>query len=246
MILLEHISKQYRLKGQKNFGRFFVVRIIRDLLKGVAKKAEQKTTFWAVNDVSFTIKPGEQVGLIGKNKAGKTTLLQMISGITEPTSGRLQVDGSIIPVFAQGTVLTPDQTGREYIYLYAATLGYPRKIVDAVIDDIIAFSEIDAIDSMVKFFSTGTRTRLSLSIVLHLPADIYIFDEVFYGSDIFFKEKVILRFKELLSVPGKTMVLVSHNEDIIRTFCNRLILLENGRVVTDGSTDEVLAHYKLK
>jgi lipopolysaccharide transport system ATP-binding protein len=222
-----------------------MVRMLKSLFKiATHKQKDAGKYFWAVNDVSLTIKPGEQVGLVGKNKAGKTTLLQMISGVTEPTSGRLRVNGTVIPVFSQGTVLSPDQTGREYIYLHAATLGYPKKMVDTVLDDIIAFSEIETIDGMVKFYSTGTRTRLSLSIVLHLPADIYIFDEVFYGSDIFFKEKVINRFKELLSAPDKIMVLVSHNEDIIRTFCNRLVLLENGRVVTDGPTEEVLAHYK--
>jgi ABC-type polysaccharide/polyol phosphate transport system ATPase subunit len=247
MITLENISKQYKLKGQKNLSRFFIVRMVKDIIRGVShKKDNNGNTFLAVNNVSLTIKAGEHVGLIGKNKAGKTTLLQMITGITEPSQGKLHVDGRIIPVFAQGTVLTPDQSGREYIYLHSAALGYSRKFVDTVIDDIIAFSEIEQIDGMVKFYSTGTRTRLSLSIILHLPADIFIFDEVFYGSDIFFKEKVIARIKELMSAPGKCMVLVSHNEDIIRTFCDRLILLEHGRVIKDGPTDEILAHYKLK
>lgn len=245
MIVLNNVSKQYRLKGKKNISRFFIVRMLRDALKG-NKNDKTQEWFWALKDITLTINKGEQVGLVGKNKAGKTTLLQLISGVTTPTEGSLSVDGNLIPVFAQGTVLTPDQTGREYIYLHAAALGYNKKQVDAIADKIIAFSEIDNIDGLVKFYSTGTRTRLSLSITLHLPGDIYIFDEVFYGSDIFFKEKVIAHFKEMLNHPDKTMVLVSHNEDIIRTFCKRLILLENGRIVADGNTDEILAHYKLK
>lgn len=242
MIILENISKKYKQKGLKSVSRFLVVQTLRSLLSPRTVK-QSNEYFNALDGISMQIKPGEHIGILGKNKAGKTTLMQIVSGISEPTSGYLKVEGKVIPIFAQGSVITPDQTGREYIYLHATALGYTKKEIDAVVDEVIAFSDIDNIDSLIRTYSTGMRTRLSLSLVLHLPADIYIFDEAFYGSDVFFKDKVIDRFKEILNNPTKTMILVSHNEDIIHTFCNRLLILDNGKIVADGDVDTIFAQY---
>ncbi|MBS1774500.1 MAG: ABC transporter ATP-binding protein [Bacteroidetes bacterium] len=242
MIKLENITKQYKIKGKKYLGRFFVTSLLQTIKTKSSKVSHNN--FLALDNISLTINKGEHVGLIGKNKAGKTTLLQIICGITEPNKGRYQITGTIMPAFAQGSVITPDLTGREYIYLHAAALGFSKKDIDTRIDDIIKFSEINTIDTLVKFYSTGMRTRLTLSVTLMLPADIYVFDEVFYGSDTFFKEKAITKLQQILSNPEKTLILVSHNEDIIHSFCKRMILLEHGKVIMDGSLDTVLNYYK--
>ncbi|OSZ82224.1 hypothetical protein CAP35_02850 [Chitinophagaceae bacterium IBVUCB1] len=243
MVILENITKRFKHKQRKNFSRFLVVQTIKTLLTRNRINNNTPDYFNALDGLSLKVSPGERVGILGKNKAGKTTLMQVISGITVPTSGRLEVRGRVIPIFAQGAVITPDQTGREYIYLHAAALGYRPKEVDAVVEDVIAFSGITNIDSLIRIYSTGMRTRLTLSLVLHLQADIYIFDEAFYGSDVFFKEKAIDRFKEIMQDPSKTMILVSHNEDIIRTFCNRLIILEDGKLLADSDVDSIFKRY---
>lgn len=241
MIVLEHVSKRFKSKEKKYIGKY-VLRSLFIKMVALLKRERIETGYDTIlKDISITIKPGEHVGVLGRNKAGKTTLLQLLSGITEPSSGKLRVEGDIIQVFAQGDILG-DLTGREYIYLHGTALGKSKHIVAEHEEQIIAFSEIQTIDTPVKFYSTGMRTRLAISVALHLPADIYVLDEVFSGSDIFFKEKVIRYLQQILT--GKTLIIVSHHEDIIRSFCKRLILLENGLIKMDGPIDEVMPVYK--
>lgn len=241
MIELENVSKRFKSKEKKYIGKYMLRSLMQKLVSMLVKSQDERGYDTVLKNISFTIEEGEHLGFVGRNKAGKTTLLQVICGITEPSSGRLQISGDIIPVFAQGNILGPDLTGREYIYLHGTALGKSKKLIAQHIERIIAFSEIDIIDTPVKFYSTGMRTRLALSVALHLPADIYVLDEVFSGSDIFFKEKVIIYLKEILK--DKTLILVSHHEDIIRTFCKRLILIENGRVKMDDVLEKVLSVY---
>ncbi len=245
MIFLERISKKYRLRERKYDNRLLSKKILYNVMTGFNKTGHDtgNDSFFAVHDIDLRINSGERVGLLGKNKAGKTTLLQIISGITEPGSGKLRVEGKILPIFAQGTVITPDLTGREYIYLHGSALGFSKRQIEYHMDDIISFTEIDKIDSLVKFYSTGMRTRLSLSIAMHLPADIYIFDEVFDGSDIFFKEKVARHLEKMLKDANKTLLIVSHSEEVIKRFCDRLLFLENGKIIMDGTMQEVLDYY---
>jgi lipopolysaccharide transport system ATP-binding protein len=244
MIVLKNIKKRFSSKEKKYIGRYFLRNIGSSILKGLKKESADDGHIYVLRDITLNIAPGEHVGIVGKNKAGKSTLLQLISGITEPSSGELRVEGKIIPVFGQGAISTPDLTGREYINLYAVALGTSKADIEMLEQNIIDFSGIKEIDTPVKFYSTGSRTRLSLAVTLLLPADIYILDEVFYGSDIFFKEKTAARLQEIQSDPNKTVIMVSHHEEILRTFCKRIILLQDGKIVMDDTTDKVLDVYK--
>ncbi len=241
MIELKDIKKRYSSKEKKYIGKYFLRNLFADLKSLFNGKDDDR--FNVLKGISFRIEKGEHVGIVGRNKAGKSTLLQLISGISAPTGGSLRVEGNIIPVFGQGNISTPDMTGCEYLRFYASALGASKKQIASLEQSIIDFSEITQIDTPVKFYSTGTRTRLSLSTTLLLPADIYILDEVFYGSDVFFKDKIAAHLNHIQQNPGITTIMVSHHEEILRTFCQRLILIEEGKVIADGSVDEVMAIY---
>lgn len=242
MIVLNNIGKQFSSKDRKYIGRYFLRNVLNDFI-GILSGNRNDKRLKVLRDISFTVNKGEHVGLVGRNKAGKSTLLQLISGISAPDSGTMRVEGSIIPVFGQGSVSTPEMTGREYIHFYALALGYSKKVIAELEQKIIDFSEITQIDTPVKFYSTGTRTRLSLATTLLLPADIYILDEVFYGSDVFFKDKISTRILEIQSNPSVTTIMVSHHEDILRKFCNRLLLIDEGTIAKDGGVNDVLETY---
>jgi lipopolysaccharide transport system ATP-binding protein len=244
MIELIDISKSYTSKDKKYIGKYFLRNTLRLLSSAFNKNAEANQNK-VLDNISFKIGKGEHVAIVGKNKAGKTTLLQLISGITEPTSGMLRVEGNIVPIFAQAHLLGPDPTGREYIFLHGAALGIPVKLVQKKVQEIIDFSEITTIDTPVKFYSTGMRSRLALSVALHLPADIIVLDEVFSGSDAFFKEKVIRFLKDRFSKEKITLVMISHTEEIVKSLCSRALLLGNGGILKDGTPDEVFKHYKM-
>jgi ABC-type polysaccharide/polyol phosphate transport system ATPase subunit len=241
VIILKDIKKRYSSKEQKYIGKYFLRNIMADVRSLFNGKEDDK--YNVLKGISLEINKGEHVGIIGRNKAGKSTLLQLISGISAPTGGSLMVEGNIIPVFGQGNISTPDMTGREYLRFYAAALGASKKQIASLEQSIIDFSEITQIDTPVKFYSTGTRTRLSLATTLLLPADIYILDEVFYGSDVFFKEKIAAHLNYIQQHPSITTIMVSHHEEILKKFCQRLILIEEGRLIADGGVDDVLAIY---
>jgi lipopolysaccharide transport system ATP-binding protein len=242
MIELNHIYKSYTSKDKKYIGKYFLRNMLQSLLP-FDKKGRLANQANILQDVSFKIEKGEHVAVVGKNKAGKTTLLQLISGITEPTAGSMRVDGTIVPIFAQAHLLGPDPTGREYIYLHGTALGISIKEMHKRVQEIIDFSEITTIDTPVKFYSTGMRSRLALSVALHLPADIIVLDEVFSGSDVFFKDKVIEYLKQRFAKETITLIMISHNEEIVKALCNRALLLGNGSILKDGNPQEVFQHY---
>ncbi len=243
MIELKDVSKRFKSKEKRSIGKYFLRNAMDNFLAMLGGK-EKTQQIGVLNNINLRIDRGEHIGLIGKNKSGKTTLLQIICGITEPSSGTATIDGKIIPLFAQGGIFAPDLTGREYIYLHSTALGVSKKLVNDHIDQIIEFSEITVIDTPVKFYSTGMRTRLYLSVTLFMPADIFILDEIFSGSDIFFKEKV-MNLLEVMMKTNKTFIFVSHNEDTIARFCKRSILLHKGQIAMDGATADVTHHYKM-
>lgn len=242
MIELNNIYKSYTSKDKKYIGKYFLRNMLQSLLP-FDKKRRLANQNNILSDISFKINKGEHVAVVGKNKAGKTTLLQLISGITEPSAGNMRVEGAIIPIFAQAHLLGPDPTGREYIYLHGAALGISIKEMHKRVQEIIDFSEITTIDTPVKFYSTGMRSRLALSVALHLPADIIVLDEVFSGSDVFFKDKVITYLKQRFAKETITLVMISHNEEIVKSLCNRALLLGNGNILKDGNPEEVFQHY---
>ena len=199
---------------------------------------------WSLKDVSFDVSRGEILGIIGRNGAGKSTLLKIISGVTEPTTGRIEIYGRIGSLLEVGTGFHPELTGRENIYLNGAIIGMKRLEIDAKYDAIVDFSEVEEfIDTPVKFYSSGMRVRLGFSVAAHLDPEILLLDEVLAVGDAAFQKKCLEKIKNLTSNAGKTILFISHDLTAINTLCDRTILLDNGKVLEDGITEKVLSQY---
>ena len=231
VICAEGLGKRYSLGGQ-GFGRVF---------NRTGRSAEE---FWALNDVSFSVKAGESLGIVGANGAGKSTLLKILSRITAPTTGHARVRGRVGTILEIGTGFHPELTGRENVYLSGAILGLHKSEIDARFDEIVAFADLPAfIDTPVKRYSSGMYVRLAFAIVAYLEPDILIVDEVLAVGDVGFQKKCLARMDEGLHREGRTVLFVSHNFDAIRHLCTRAILLEKGRLVADGPVGQVLNRY---
>lgn len=251
VIKIEHISKHYRLgtigggtlRGdlQSWWAR---VRKKEDPNLKIGETAHGKNeTFLALDDISFEVKKGDTVGLIGGNGAGKSTTLKLLSRVTAPTSGEIYINGRIASMLEVGTGFHPELTGRENIYLNGAILGMKRREVDKKIDEIIQFSECEKfIDTPVKRYSSGMFVKLAFSVAAHLDNEIMIMDEVLAVGDMSFQKKCI---DKMLSVArsGKTIIYVSHNMNTIRRLCSRGIVLKKGKLIYDGSVDEAISLY---
>lgn len=199
--------------------------------------------FYALKNVSFNIKKGEAVALIGVNGSGKSTLLKIIAGVIYPTHGSIKVNGSIAPLIELGAGFDMDLTARENIYLNGAVLGYDRKFMEEHFDEIVDFSELqNFMDVPVKNFSSGMVARLGFAIATIVKADILIVDEVLAVGDFQFQQKCKKRIAELLS-NGTTLLFVSHNKEQVNELCNRAIWLEHGIMKLDGPACEVTEKY---
>lgn len=219
-----------------------------DAVKNLTARREQSRasteSFWAVKDVSFKIKHGENVGIIGLNGAGKSTLLKLLSRIASPTAGKIRLEGRLGALLEVGTGFHRELTGRENIFLYGSILGMSRQEIAAKFDAIVAFSEIgDFIDMPVKRYSSGMYVRLAFSVAAHLEPDILLLDEVLAVGDYGFQKKCI-DFALRLQRNGATIILVSHNMFSIKMMCKRVIYIKQGRVAFDGPTDEGLRLYE--
>jgi len=204
----------------------------------------RQNEFLALKDVSFEIRHGERVGVIGRNGAGKSTLLKILSRITKPTRGHADVYGRLGALLEVGTGFHPELSGRENIFLNAAVLGLTRKEVARRFDEIVAFAEIeDFLDMAVKHYSSGMFMRLAFSISAHLDPDILILDEVLAVGDAAFQKKCIGKM-EGVAKDGRTVLFVSHSIASIVSFCDRCLLLDNGRLVRDGAAIEVTEFYQ--
>jgi len=201
-------------------------------------------TFLALNDVSFDVRRGEVMGIIGRNGAGKSTLLKILSRITEPTSGRAELNGRVGSLLEVGTGFHGDLTGRENIFLSGAILGMRREEIRRKFDDIVAFAEVERfIDTPVKFYSSGMYVRLAFAVAAHLEPEILIVDEVLAVGDIEFQKKCLGKMGDVAK-QARTVVFVSHNMGAISKLCSRAIWLERGQVVAEGMTPEVVARYQ--
>ncbi len=199
--------------------------------------------FYALKNVSFNIKKGEAVALIGVNGSGKSTLLKIIAGVMYPTHGSIKVNGSIAPLIELGAGFDMDLTARENIYLNGAVLGYDRKFMEEHFDEIVEFSELqNFMDVPVKNFSSGMVARLGFAIATIVKADILIVDEVLAVGDFQFQQKCKKRIEELLS-NGTTLLFVSHNKEQVNELCDRAIWLEHGIMKLDGPACEVTEKY---
>lgn len=202
------------------------------------------TEFYALKDVSFSVKKGESVALIGKNGSGKSTMLKIIAGVMYPTHGSVTVRGSIAPLIELGAGFDMDLTARENIYLNGAVLGHDRNFMNQHFDEIVEFAELkDFIDVPVKNFSSGMIARLGFSIATIVRADILVVDEVLAVGDFEFQEKCKARMKDMLK-SGTTLLFVSHSTELVEEICDRAILLEHGKVLADGHATQICKLYE--
>ena len=252
MIRVENVKKQYRL-GQIGGGT-----LRGDLQSWWARKRGKEdpntligtdqrligTTFMALNGVSFTVNKGEAVGIIGSNGAGKSTLLKLLTHVTAPTSGDIDLYGRVASMLEVGTGFHPEMTGRENVYLNGAILGMTRAEIDAKMAEIIEFSEVgDFIDTPVKRYSSGMFVKLAFSVAAHLDSEIMIMDEVLAVGDMKFQKKCLTKMRQAARRDGKTVLYVSHNMSTIRQLCTRCIVLDKGKLIYDGDVETAIAIY---
>ena len=201
-------------------------------------------TFWALRDVSFSVNPGEVIGIVGRNGAGKSTLLKILSRITEPTSGRAILRGRVVSLLEVGTGFHPELSGRENIFLNGTILGMRRAEIAKKFEEIVEFAEVGKfIDTPVKRYSSGMFVRLAFAVAAHLEPEILLIDEVLAVGDAGFQKKCLGKMGEVASQQGRTVFFVSHNMGAVRSLCDEAILIEGGRLVMSGKPGDVISHY---
>lgn len=204
----------------------------------------KKGSFMALDGISFEVKKGERLGIIGGNGAGKSTTLKILSRVTAPTEGTVYINGRISSMLEVGTGFHPELTGRENIYLNGAILGMNKEEVDRKIEDIIDFSECrQFIDTPVKRYSSGMYVKLAFSVAAHLDSEILIMDEVLAVGDMKFQQKCLKKMREVAENEGRTVLYVSHNMNTIRQLCDRCIVLEKGKIIFDGNVEDSINSY---
>ncbi|MFT3782540.1 MAG: ABC transporter ATP-binding protein [Nibricoccus sp.] len=245
IIEVSHVSKKYRLgkigmtSFRDEFGR------LTDRLRGRAViEKPNETDFWALRDVSFSVEPGEVIGIIGRNGAGKSTLLKILSRITDPTIGDIRMRGRLASLLEVGTGFHPELSGRENIFLNGAILGMRRAEIASKFDEIVEFSEVGKfIDTPVKRYSSGMYVRLAFAIAAHLEPEILIVDEVLAVGDAQFQRKCIGRMQDISRGHGRTILFVSHSMPTIRRLCRRCAVLEGGQLRGVFPVDEAIEQY---
>jgi len=256
VISVENLSKRYRigLKAQRHDTLSAAVAALfnkpkanlqrlRGLTEFIEDGRQQDDVIWALNDVSFEVEHGEVLGIIGRNGSGKSTLLKVICGITSPTKGQVVVQGRVGSLMEAGTGFHPELTGRDNIFLNGAILGMTRREINHKFDEIVAFSEVERfLDTPLKRYSNGMRTRLGFSVAAHLEPEILILDEVLMVGDIPFRIKALEKIKELAS-KDITVLLAANLMMPVEALCSRVVLLENGAIKQVGNTEDVVATY---
>jgi lipopolysaccharide transport system ATP-binding protein len=264
VIKVEGLRKHYRIGLKEEMHDSFLgatLNFVKSPLKNYRKyrslyrfddiQSDQRThthknpdnVIWALNDVSFNVKKGEVLGVIGNNGAGKTTLLRVLSKITTPSYGRAKIYGKISSLLEVGTGFHPELTGRENIYLNGTILGMRKKEIDSKFDEIVAFSGVEKfIDTPVKRYSVGMKIRLGFSVAAFLEPDILVIDEVLAVGDSDFQKKCLQKMEDV-GKHGRTVLFVSHNMQMVTRLCTRAILLEKGTIKDDGPADKVVASY---
>jgi len=249
VLRVESLGKSYRIGEREPY------KALRDVLtdawraparmaRGVRRtKSESVDRIWALSDVSFDVRQGEVLGLVGRNGAGKSTLLKVLSRITEPTAGYADVTGRVGALLEVGTGFSGELTGRENVYLNGMLLGMSQNDIRRRFDEIVAFAGVERhIDTPVKWYSTGMYIRLGFSVAAHLEPDILVVDEVLSVGDTEFQKRCLARMG-MASEEGRTVLLVSHNMQAIRRICREAIMLDKGKIVSEGNIDAVIRDY---
>lgn len=251
-IKLQGVKKQYRL-GQIGGGT-----LQGDLQSWWARKRGKEDpntkigtdqrligqTFMALNGIDLEIPKGQAIGIIGKNGAGKSTMLKLLCRVTAPTEGTIDIYGRIASMLEVGTGFHPEMTGRENVYMNGAILGMTKAEIDAKMDQIIEFSEVgEFIDTPVKRYSSGMYVKLAFSVAAHLDSEIMIMDEVLAVGDMKFQQKCLNKMRDAATTQGKTVLYVSHNMNTIRQLCDRCIVLSEGKIIFDGDVEKAISIY---
>lgn len=252
-ISIRGLGKKYTIRHEQARERYVALRDVladrarrglRRLAGRARKPGRAREEFWALRDVSFDIPRGQAVGIIGRNGAGKSTLLKLLSRITEPTEGRIDLRGRVASLLEVGTGFHPELTGRENIYLNGAILGMSRQEIRGRFDEIVEFSGVERfLDTPVKRFSSGMYVRLAFAVAAHLEPEILVVDEVLAVGDAGFQRKCLGKMGEVSRSEGRTILFVSHQLDMVRSLCSRCIMLGDGRMVAEGTPEEVIDKY---
>ena len=258
IITVENLSKRYLVGHQSEYRQQFIT--FREMIMREAQNFARKATafvqgrpiiqgdeveeFWALRKVSFEIKQGDIVGIIGRNGAGKSTMLKILSRITEPTEGRVVLRGRVASMLEVGTGFHPELTGRENIFLNGAILGMTQREIRKKFDEIVAFADAEMfLDTPVKRYSSGMYVRLAFAVAAHLDPDILILDEVLAIGDADFQRKCLGKMDDVSHREGRTVLFVSHNMQAIKTLCPSTIWLDRGRMIRQGNSQEVIGEY---
>lgn len=233
-IELASVSKQYRIYKKPS-----------DRLAEILFGKKKCRLFTALHPMDLTIERGEFLGVIGRNGAGKSTLLGTLCGTLTPTTGRVSTQGIVTTLLELGGCFHPDFTGRENVYMYARTMGMFKQDITKRMDSIIGFADIgEFVDRPLRVYSSGMRMRLAFATTIHLESDILLLDEILAVGDAAFQRKCTQHMQDLISAGRKTFVLVSHSLDMVSTFCTRVIVLDQGRIVFDGEPKQATNFYR--
>lgn len=249
IIEVNNISKKYIIHHDRqgyHTLRDTLVRAAKRPLNIINRPAQQprNENFWALSNITFSVQPGETIGVIGNNGAGKSTLLKILSQITPPTTGTIRLRGRVASLLEVGTGFHPELTGRENIFLNGAILGMQHKEIRRKFDEIVAFAEVEKfIDTPVKRYSSGMYVRLAFAVAAHLEPEILIVDEVLAVGDINFQKKSLGKMGEVTREDGRTIIFVSHNMEAIRKICTKCILLKDGEIAVFDETNAVIQKY---
>jgi lipopolysaccharide transport system ATP-binding protein len=252
MIEIKNVSKEYRLGaiGGRTLNAEIQTKLAK--LRGKedpnsklgAKQYSHNERFLALDGISFSVQPGEAVGIIGHNGAGKSTLLKLISRVTAPSGGEIVLRGRVASMLEVGTGFHPELTGRENVYMNGAILGMTKKEIDRKFDQIVEFAEMaQFIDTPVKRYSSGMYVKLAFSVAAHLDAELMIMDEVLAVGDVSFQKKCLEKMNDVSRQENRTILYVSHNMSTIRQLCDRCIVMDRGRLIYDGGVDEAIGIY---
>lgn len=250
IVKVKGLGKRYHV-GAKNEAQDSLIRGCKKMLmepwrwlNGNDEENKEWQELWALKDVSFEVDRGERVGIVGHNGAGKTTLLKILSGITGPTQGYVEIYGRPGALLTVGAGMHPELTGRENVYLSGAVLGMKRSEISEKMDEIIEFAELEEfIDTPVKFYSSGMYARLAFSVGIYFEPEVFLLDEVLAVGDVHFVEKCLTKIHYSFDYKDRTILFVSHSLGSIREICPRTILLDRGCLIADGPTEEVLRIY---